>query len=219
MTVACVLRSGGDELPAVLGRVPALPGVYAIEHSASGRAYVGRALNIRKRWRSHLKSLAEGGNRTSAHLRNAWQKYGPAAFRFRVLVLCEPPHLLALEQALCERLGGVRSGFNRRLATHSNLGMKFGPPSEETRRKIGRANAIALRGKPGPMRGKKHGSASRERMSRTKRLRGPKIAFNGRELCLSAWADEIGISTTALGNRLRRGWPLDRALTEPGRGY
>lgn len=47
------------------------------------------------------------------------------------------------------------------------------------------------------------------RNKRTNKL----ISFNGRTLCVSAWAEELGIPKTTLGNRLRRGWTIERALT------
>jgi hypothetical protein len=41
------------------------------------------------------------------------------------------------------------------------------------------------------------------------------IIFDGRTQSLSAWAREIGIRPTALMSRLRKGWPIERALTAP----
>lgn len=40
------------------------------------------------------------------------------------------------------------------------------------------------------------------------------ITFDGRTLSMQEWADELGITRTALYERLRKGWPLERALTE-----
>lgn len=217
--VACVLRSGGVELVEQLGDVPMIPGVYEIVHRTSGKRYIGSAINIRKRWRSHLKSLTKETNQTSPKLRNAWQKYGPRAFEFRIIVLCEPDELLRLEKAMIQTHQAVRHGYNCRPNPESNLGIKFGSPSEETRRKIGRANAIALKGKRGPMKGRQHTRESRMAMSRTKRERGRKITYDGRSMCLTDWAEDIGITSRGLGNRLANGWSLERALTEPSRGY
>ena len=41
-----------------------------------------------------------------------------------------------------------------------------------------------------------------------------RITFDGRSLTISAWAVTLGISRTALHNRLAQGWPLERALSE-----
>ncbi len=39
------------------------------------------------------------------------------------------------------------------------------------------------------------------------------ITFNGQTMGLNAWAKHIGIGRQSLSDRLRRGWPLEKALT------
>lgn len=39
--------------------------------------------------------------------------------------------------------------------------------------------------------------------------------FNGRALCIAHWANEIGMSETTLGDRLRQGCSIEEALTRP----
>lgn len=41
------------------------------------------------------------------------------------------------------------------------------------------------------------------------------LEHNGRTMCVKDWANLLGISPTTLRIRLRRGWPLERALTTP----
>ena len=41
------------------------------------------------------------------------------------------------------------------------------------------------------------------------------LEFDGRSMCLTAWADERGISRTCLDNRLRAGWSIADAITRP----
>lgn len=43
------------------------------------------------------------------------------------------------------------------------------------------------------------------------------LEFNGRKQCLSAWAQEIGISSKTITSRLRLGWTIERTLSEPQR--
>lgn len=43
------------------------------------------------------------------------------------------------------------------------------------------------------------------------------ISFNGESLCLSQWARKQGIHHKTLRTRLRRGWPVERALTQDAR--
>jgi len=44
------------------------------------------------------------------------------------------------------------------------------------------------------------------------------ITWQGKTQCIADWADETGISYTALKQRFRNGWSADRALTTPPRG-
>lgn len=39
------------------------------------------------------------------------------------------------------------------------------------------------------------------------------ISFNGKTMCMSAWAREIGIRTETLSWRLHNGWSIDKALS------
>lgn len=39
------------------------------------------------------------------------------------------------------------------------------------------------------------------------------LEFNGRSLCISEWAEELGIEPHVISTRLRRGWSVERALS------
>jgi hypothetical protein len=41
------------------------------------------------------------------------------------------------------------------------------------------------------------------------------LTYNGKTLCVAAWAEEIGINLKTLENRIRTGWSVERALTVP----
>lgn len=41
------------------------------------------------------------------------------------------------------------------------------------------------------------------------------ITYGGRTQCLSAWAEEIGMSSISLQSRLDRGWSVERSIEEP----
>lgn len=41
------------------------------------------------------------------------------------------------------------------------------------------------------------------------------VTYQGRTQCVSAWAEELNIGKETLGNRIRRGWPLERAMGSP----
>jgi hypothetical protein len=59
--------------------------------------------------------------------------------------------------------------------------------------------------------------ATRREQSRNK-TNNRILSLNGREMCVMDWAEEIGITESALRCRIDRyGWSVDRALTTPNR--
>jgi len=57
----------------------------------------------------------------------------------------------------------------------------------------------------------------REQARNTSRNR--RFTFDGRTLCLTDWAVELGIDYEALRGRLRRGWQFDQAINVPFKVY
>jgi hypothetical protein len=43
------------------------------------------------------------------------------------------------------------------------------------------------------------------------------FTLNGETQCLSAWAEDYGIEYPILWSRIKRGWPIEKALTTPVR--
>ncbi len=92
---------------------PAGSGVYQIRCIPTGKIYVGSAVNLRKRWAEHRRSLKRGshGNR---YLQFAWNKYGEEHFEFSVLEFVDVSYLLEAEQQWIDSTGCVDKeiGFN-----------------------------------------------------------------------------------------------------------
>lgn len=63
-------------------------GVYRIKNDVTGKVYVGRAINIAKRWTSHRWHLAKGIHRNGP-LQADWIAHGAGAFTFEVLQIIE----------------------------------------------------------------------------------------------------------------------------------
>lgn len=101
-------------------------GIYAITHAASGRVYVGSAVNTRRRWSEHRRRLNKGDHHTS-RLQNAWVKYGSDAFTFAVLeTVSDKTGLIAREQHWIDKLKATgRAGYNTCPIASSMLGYKF----------------------------------------------------------------------------------------------
>jgi group I intron endonuclease len=62
----------------------AMMGVYAIRNTVTEERYVGKSLDIARRWLIHQKQLQEGRHH-SPLLQEAWTQYGARAFRLEVL--------------------------------------------------------------------------------------------------------------------------------------
>ncbi len=73
-------------------------GVYFIIHRASGRAYIGSAVDIYSRWTVHRCVLRKGVHH-SVHLQRVWDKYGESEFKFVIVEECEVEVLLEVEQS------------------------------------------------------------------------------------------------------------------------
>ena len=59
-------------------------GIYCIENLVNGKKYIGRSVNITRRWNTHRSQL-----RLNCHpdkfLQNAWNKYGEVNFKFWII--------------------------------------------------------------------------------------------------------------------------------------
>jgi group I intron endonuclease len=98
-------------------------GIYAIEHIATGRKYIGGACDFGGRWREHKYRLRKGAHH-SLHLQRAWDKYGAEAFEFKVLLRCERSELLVQEQAFLDRF---KPELNILMTARSSVGRKANP--------------------------------------------------------------------------------------------
>lgn len=76
-------------------------GIYRIVHIATGREYVGQAIDIARRWRDHRNRL-DAGTHSSRYLQRCWHKHGSEAFAFDILELCDPDDLNSAEQAFID---------------------------------------------------------------------------------------------------------------------
>ena len=56
--------------------------------------------------------------------------------------------------------------------------------------------------------------ATRLEQSRNRRV-NRYVEYNNERLCLAEWGERIGLSGSAIGSRLDRGWSVEEALTKP----
>jgi len=116
-------------------------GVYVIENKFTCDQYVGSAINIQARWRSHKNKLNIGAH-CNSKLQRAWNKYGKDGFTFNILELCAKEKLISIEQEYIDRLNPK---YNICKTAGSWLGMKHSmdtiermriPKSEEWKNKL-----------------------------------------------------------------------------------
>lgn len=106
-------------------------GIYKIEHIASGRVYVGSAVQLNLRWNNHRHYLRMGAHH-SHYLQRAWNKYGEDAFSFSVLEYVDDKQILIqMEQHWIDTLSAaIKPNFNLAHVAGSGLGRV---DSEETK--------------------------------------------------------------------------------------
>lgn len=73
--------------------------VYAIENTVNNRCYIGSATNYKNRWHTHRSSLRRGVHHSFV-LQRAWDKYGEAAFVFKLLLVCPLDQRIEYENRL-----------------------------------------------------------------------------------------------------------------------
>lgn len=111
--------------------------IYQIYCSANGKVYIGQAVDVDRRWETHLWML-ENNKHHNEHLQNAWRKYSSSAFEWTVKCDCfSQRDMNALEIHYIKQAG--ENCFNATMGGESSpmLGKKH---SEETRRKLSEAN-------------------------------------------------------------------------------
>lgn len=109
-------------------------GIYALTCNASGRAYIGSAINIGKRWRKHWTTL-EAGKHHNHHLQNAWRKYGPTCFTFSVLEIVGREDLLITAEQRYLGLYAQETLYNLSPTAGSLRGFKQSPEAVEKMRR------------------------------------------------------------------------------------
>ena len=100
-------------------------GIYKITNIVNNHCYIGSAINIEGRWRTH-KSFLNKGKHHSIYLQRAWNKYGENNFEFSILEKCEDSLLIEREQFYFEE---INPEYNICKIAGSCLGIKFSDES------------------------------------------------------------------------------------------
>lgn len=72
-----------------------MTGIYKITNLDNGKMYVGKAINIKYRWKQHIVQLNRGIHHNS-YLQNSWNIHGQDKYEFSIIELCD-------KELLCEK--------------------------------------------------------------------------------------------------------------------
>ena len=127
-----------------------ISGIYQIQSKKKPkRIYIGSAININRRWNSHLCKL-NYNKHLNKKLQNHYNKYGKSDLQFSILLCFKKEDLIKNEQFFIDSYNPY---FNIRKIAQNNLGLTH---SDETKRKI------SLRNK-----GEKHTEETKKKISRS----------------------------------------------------
>lgn len=112
--------------------MPKVCGIYRILRLDTAHEYIGHSSDMTRRWAAHRR-LLNAGQHHAPKLQHAWAKYGPDAFAFEVLEICDRSELVEREQ---HHFDNRKPWFNAAPVAGSRLGV---PQSPETRKKIAAA--------------------------------------------------------------------------------
>lgn len=93
-----------------------ISGIYCIENKITNKKYIGKSVNIIKRWEDH-KRLLNRNRHENTYLQHAWNKYGSENFDFYILEECDNSLLNNKEKMyICKYDTTNRNcGYNRTL--------------------------------------------------------------------------------------------------------
>jgi group I intron endonuclease len=112
-----------------------ISGIYKIKNIKNGKVYIGSAINMRKRWNSHLNRLLHNKH-DNQHLQASYNKNGISYYELSILEHVENlEELLNREQYWMDFYNSYdrKCGYNALKIAGSNWKMKV---SDETRKKL-----------------------------------------------------------------------------------
>lgn len=83
-------------------------GIYRILNIVNNKQYIGSAVHIRKRWKTHIHDLLLNKHH-NIFLQKEWNQYGKEVFQFKMICLCKKEELLLKEQEMMD----LHQSYNR----------------------------------------------------------------------------------------------------------
>ena len=107
-------------------------GIYKITNIVTGKCYVGSAVDLKDRFRSHRSKLFLNKHH-SPKLQNSYNKHGLDKFVYEIIEECPKGIIIEREQYYIDLYDSYNKGYNSRQKAESMLGFKF---SEESKKKM-----------------------------------------------------------------------------------
>jgi group I intron endonuclease len=112
-------------------------GIYQILNTITRKCYIGKSVNILKRWCIHKNDL-RNQKHSSNKLQRAWDKYGEDIWEWHILQECEKDQLKLLEAFWMTSFNAVDNGYNI-IKVYLEDGIVHHGVSPETRLKLSKA--------------------------------------------------------------------------------
>jgi group I intron endonuclease len=202
-------------------------GVYRITCKPTGKIYIGStSVGFVKRWNHHKHQLRRNTH-DSKYLQNSWNKYGPEAFDFEILVVCAKENVLLYEQIF---LDALKPHFNTCKIAGSNQGVRH---SDEIKQRMSAAQRavrpkyefdgefLCLSDIAERTEASYETLVSRvlgQDMSVTEALEKPKrvvkyvLTHGGVTKDINEWAKEFGCHAKRIQSRLVKGWSFEECV-------
>lgn len=89
-------------------------GIYKITNKINGKIYIGKSLNIERRWKEHIRHSKDEFSKRKPLIHRAINKYGPDNFVFEVIQECNMEDLNNLEKYYINEYGSNNKeiGYN-----------------------------------------------------------------------------------------------------------
>lgn len=126
-------------------------GIYMILNTINGKIYIGKSINIERRWKEELNG------QLNAHIRRSMDKYGIANFKFSVILECEAEELDEKEKFYID----FYNSHHRDFGYNKTLGGEGGQWSEQTKKKVSKMRM----GEGNPFYGKRHSEKTKAKIS------------------------------------------------------
>lgn len=217
-------------------KVPNASGLYVIRNKLNDRLYIGSAKNLYARRAVHFCELRKGTHH-SHRLQHSWNKHGPDSFTFEVLALVPEPDLRDEEQRLLDTLTPcynlstsafrpartpegqarltkiikARAGSPEGRARMAARSTEFWQDAEHKKR----MTELSVQRWSDP----EYKKVLRKKLSEARRKNFATLNYDGRVWSPTELAEHYNVNVVTFRSRLKMGWDVHRALTQPIREF